>query len=200
MEGLTTARAAIAYVILFGLFTALLVFAARDSRNAADGQPPADIVLATRGVPQSVGLYGELLESLATAESQQQLEELVTASTRAIVIDRSIAGDLSPDFLARQLAGGVSVFGLNLSERELKTLADWGQAYEMVSGRPRPPADWSDAPPYQTYFTYGRILSNGYGGGLGRLDISAGLFQVRLGHAAGLACRELTPWSECKRE
>ena len=72
---------------------------------------------------------------LSTARSQQQLEELVTASTKAIVIDRSMAGDLSPDFLARPLARGVYVFGLNLSERELKTMADWGKAYEMVTGR-----------------------------------------------------------------
>ena len=116
------------------------------------------------------------------------------------MIDSSIAGELSSDFLARLLARGVAIFGLNLSERELKTVADWGKAYEIATGRPRPPADWWDARPYPTFFSYARIHSSGYGGGLGRLDISAGLFQVRLGHAVGLACRELVPWSECRRE
>jgi hypothetical protein len=194
-------RAILAFTILFTALLGALVLAGHLSQRSVRDRGPASVILASRGTPQNVGQYGEFLAGLTTAESQEQLESLVNESTNAIVIDRSIAAELSSDFLRMQLARGVYIFGLNLSERELKTITDWTEAYQIASGRPMAsasPENWRDFPPYQTFFTYTHIRTDGHGSGLGRLDIPGGLFQARLGRSAGLSCRESARWSECK--
>jgi hypothetical protein len=193
-------RAALSFVLLFTALAAVLIFSAHQSQPSVGGNSPANVILVSRGMPQNVGLYADVLAGLKMADSQEQLETLVNESTTAIVIDRSIAGDLSPSFLALQLARGVYIFGLNLSEQDLKTVADWNRAHEIAYGRPSSASleDWGDSPPYQTFFTYTWIGSKGHGGGLGRLDILGGLFKARLARTAGLSCRERADWSKCK--
>jgi hypothetical protein len=193
-------RATLAFTILFTALVAALVFAGHLSQRSVRDRAPASVILASRGAPQNVGQYGEFLAGLTTAESQEQLELLVNESTNVIVIDRSIAAELSSDFLRLQLARGVYIFGLNLSERELKTLTDWPRAYELAGGRPGPfssPESWAVAPSFPTFFTYTHIGNGGRGGGLGRLDIHGGLFQARLARAAGIICRDGVVWSDC---
>ena len=158
------------------------------------------ILLVSGGAPEDLGLYAPVLEALPRAGSQKELERLAGPATRAIVIDRSIAGELSSHFLAQKLASGVQIFGLNMTGHELKSRVDWGAAYEMANGRPAYPhmlENWDNTARTAAFFTYIRIRPGGFGEGTGRLDIQAGLFQVRLAAAAGLSCRELAPWSAC---
>jgi hypothetical protein len=192
-------RATLAFTILFTALVVALLFAGHLSQRSIRDRSPESVILASRGAPQNVGQYGEFLAGLTTAKSQEQLESLVNESTKVIVIDRSIAAGLSPDFLRLQLARGVYVFGLNLSERELKTLTDWPSAYELAGGRGplSSPESWAVAPSFPTFFTYTHIGNRSSAGGLGRLDIPGGLFQIRLARAAGIICRERVAWSEC---
>jgi hypothetical protein len=176
-------RAAFSFTLVFTALAAVLIFSGHQSQHSVDDNAPANIILASRGVPQNVGLYTDFLKTLTLANSEEQLESLVNESTKAIVIDRSIAAELSPSFLSSLLARGVYVFGVNLSQQELKMAADWERAHEIATGRPPPwglREERTGPPPYQTYFTYTYIGPKSLGGGLGRLDILGGLFQARL--------------------
>ncbi len=82
-----------------------------------------------------MGVYRDLIDGLVLVQSESELEQRVDESTRAIVIDRSIAGELSAPFLARQLASGVVLYGLNIPSEKLVAIADWDEAYEMKFGR-----------------------------------------------------------------
>ena len=195
-------RAAVAFAIVFGAMAVCAAVTASSSRTESTTGAPPSILLVSHGRPENVGVYGSLIGGLVLVQSESQLEQRVDSSTRAILIDRSIAGELSPPFLERELASGVVLYGLNISSNKLVAIADWDEAYKMKFSRPPGPEvpRGYDAPPYESYYSFIEFDPHGVGSGLGRLDILGGMLQIRLGLAAGLACHEGRPWTDCSLE
>jgi hypothetical protein len=192
-------RVAVSFLVTFAFLIGVLVLATSLAESPEEGLP--GVILVSDGEPQNLGVYSEYILQLRRVGSQEELEAALDGETRVVVLDRSVLDSMSTPYLRSQLARGVQFVGLNISQRELKTVTDWSGAWQIAnpSGQSTDdPAAWTDAPAgVSSFYSLIRLNPHHSGASNGYLTKPGELFQTRLGQAANFACRDLAPWSTC---
>jgi hypothetical protein len=192
-------KAAVSFFVTFAILIGLLFLATSLTQSPEEGLP--GVILVSDGEPQNLGVYREYILQLRRVGSQDELEAALDGETRVVVLDRSVLNAMSTPYLRSQLARGVQFVGLNVSQRELKTVTDWNGAWKIVNPSSVPSDDptlWTDAPAgVSSFYSLIRLNPGHSGMSNGYLTKPGELFQTRLGQAANRMCRDLAPWSTC---